>query len=182
MEARRHIRRPRHQGNPSASTVALVVAGLAEQVGGGGRAGRLADGGGDLGERGLAIVSVARVSMTLRSAPVASLMRRVSAPDAAGGQGRRRRWPMVQVAVVPAGAARARRRRKAGFPDEAVAAFVCRPRRWWPPFCWAASVRCQRPVGGVQPPGTRKEVAARAMAAKARQLRGPGSGTPLRGS
>ena len=31
----------------------LVVAGLAEQVRGGGRAGRLADGGGDLGERGL---------------------------------------------------------------------------------------------------------------------------------
>ena len=81
-------------------------------------------------------------------------------------------WPRSRVAVVPAGAVRMTAQVVASASDEAVAASAV--------ASVASSVATASAVSAVASsaacaaPGTRKEVAARAMAAKARAAARPG--------
>ena len=111
--------------------------------------------------------------------PVASsLMRRVSAPEASEVRSKMSAWPRSRVAVVPTGAVRMTAQAETSASDEAVAASVVAASASVVSVA-AASVATASAVSepavaspaACATPGTRKEAAARVIAAKARAAR-----------
>ena len=111
--------------------------------------------------------------------PVASsLMRRVREPDASEVRSKMSAWPRSRVAVVPAGAVRMTAQVVASASDKAVAssveASVASAAVAAASLATASAVSAVASSAACAAPGTRKEVAARAMAAKARAAARPG--------